>query len=51
VSYSGGQLDIAAPEGSYRPGARDLEFAVRSASKPRNGRIADDGKGHRIELK
>jgi alpha-glucosidase len=61
---AGDQIDVGVPLGSFRPGPRDLVFSVRDASTARKvfidgkgqGRaetihIADDGRGHRIELR
>jgi alpha-glucosidase len=51
VRYAAGRIEIAAPQGSFQPGRRDLVFAVRSGQAARTARISDDGKGHRVELR
>jgi alpha-glucosidase len=61
---AGDQIDVSAPKGTFHPAPRDLVFAVRPASTVRRVlvdgkrqgsaatvRIADDGQGHRIDLR
>ncbi len=59
----GDQIDVGAPQGTFRPASRNLEFTVRNGSAVRGVtidgkrqssaavRIADDGRSHRIELR
>jgi len=52
---AGGRVLLDAPKGTFQPGPRDLVFTVRPASAPgktaATARIADDSRGHRIELR
>ncbi len=48
VTYDSSRIEVSAPTGSYQPGARTLQFALRGGMPVQ---LADDGKAHTVSLR
>src|SRR5258707_9878909 len=44
-------VSVAAPVGSYKPGARRFVFSIQSSTRSGRATIADDGGSHQVEIK